>query len=301
MKLLSTTFLIILTMSVSYAQQDKPTPEWAREIIDKEIKNLRVQPEDVHLVRNMTLFYEGDSLPIRIYMPTANEELPILYHIHGGAWVAGDLESHDNICRYLANHTGSIVIAIDYTRPPEKKFPVALNQCYYVFNWIREHAGELGGDKKKIAIIGDSAGGDLLGGLGLMLKDKNQLNEYIAQVFIDPATNLTDQGGSYKAYKIFIDWYLANREDSKNPYASPMLGKDFTGMPKTLMVTSEKDALRAEGKELYEKMKMSGVDIEYFEIAGIGHLGQYWAAGEKLALPAMNKVTEMLNQVFHNQ
>jgi acetyl esterase len=271
------------------------TPQRARSIIKNSIKDLNIPPEEVHAVEDSSV----DGIPIRIYRPSNEQGLPILYQVHGGVWVAGSLESHDNICRYLANHTKSIVVAIDYSRPPESKFPKAVNEVSRVFDWIKENTEKLKGDPKRIALIGDSAGGNMVAALSLMLKEKGSIDDIAAQILVNPALDLTPSGGSFKAYKMCVDWYLKSDEDSKDVYASPLLAKDFSKLTKTLVITCEDDALKDEGKKYFERLKTEGIEANYFEIPGEGHLGPLWAAAHPKAKSAMEEVSKTLTQVFY--
>jgi len=120
------------------AQNQMPTAQQIRQSIAGEIKSFNIPPAAIFKVENRVVVNGKDSIPIRIYYPKAGKKLRIIYHVHGGALVAGDLETHENICRVLANNTKSIVVAIDYRKPPEFPYPASINDCEFVLEWIKK-------------------------------------------------------------------------------------------------------------------------------------------------------------------
>ena len=172
-------FLILNGIAFSQeGEQTTPTPEQYRAMIAKSIADLNVPAEAVSDIKMILI---NDSINLRIYYPSVEGPLPILFQMHGGCWVAGDLETHDNICRYLCNQAECIVVAIDYRQPPENRYPAAVNDCYSALQWIYKNAEVLGGDKCKIALIGDSSGGNLAS--ALIITSENDESKDEAQLY----------------------------------------------------------------------------------------------------------------------
>lgn len=287
------TSLLFLQFIFSFSQNRMPTPDEVRVSIANSITDLNVKPESVTLVENKLV----DSIPIRIYNPNPKKKLPVIYLVHGAVWVAGDLETHDNICRYLANHTEAIVVAVHYRRAPEHKFPAAFDDSYAVMKWISSNTKKLNGSGK-LVLIGDSAGGQLVASLGLMNASAEKPIPVTAQVLVDPALDLSKGSDSYSAYGFFIDWYLNKTDNTSDIRISPLLAKDFRKVPKSIIVVAENDRIRDEGEQLHQKLLDAGVSSVLFVQPNVGHLGADWCAGSERAFPAMKFVVAELRKVF---
>ena len=193
------------------------------------------------------------------------------------AWIAGNLDTHDNVCRKLSLNTKAIVISVDYRLAPENPFPAGLNDVYNILEWTYKNAESINGDEKHIAIAGDSAGGNLSAAVSLMAKDKNGPH-ITCQVLIYPSTNiyeLNTESWSYfsndfniskEEMEKYISLYVPRKEDRKNPYASPLLAKDFNELPDTLVITAEIDPLRDEGEAYGNKLKDTGIQCRCYKI-----------------------------------
>lgn len=257
-----------------------------------------LSPEEarrVHLARRS--FEEGEQvgsvndskiqgpigeIPIRIYTPlnNGNDELPILVYYHGGGWVIGGLDSHDSVCRTLTNGAECIVISVDYRLGPEHKFPAAVEDSYAALEWISMNANALGGDRNRIAVGGDSAGGNLATVVSIMAKEK-QVPKVVYQLLIYPSTGVgptrsyEENSEGFILTKELMAWfrkhYLNDSSDTTNPYFSPYLHEDVTGLPPALIITAEYDVLRDDGKAYAAKLKAAGVDVEYINYAGMIH------------------------------
>lgn len=292
MKQLLTSILCFI-FTLSLAQNRMPAPDEVRVSIANSIKDLHVKPEQITLVENKLV----DSIPIRIYNPNPKKKLPIIYLVHGAVWVAGDLDTHDNICRYLANHAEAIVVAVNYRRAPEHKFPAAFDDCYAVMKWISSNTDKLNGNGK-LVLIGDSAGGQLVGSLCLMNASEEKPIPITAQVLVDPALDLSKDSDSYSAYGFFIDWYL-NKTDSTNDIRiSPLLAKDFKKTPKAIVVVAENDRIRNEGERFHQKLLDAGVSSVLYVQPNVGHLGADWCAGSERAFPSMTFVIAELRNIL---
>jgi acetyl esterase len=223
----------------------------------------------------------GGEIPVRIYRPSDDDRLPALVYFHGGGWVLGNLDSHDATCRLLTNGAQCVVISVDYRLAPEHKFPAAADDAYAATTWVAENAAPLGIDPRRIAVGGDSAGGNLAAAVTLMAKEQGEPS-IAYQVLIYPVTNHSFDTTSYETnaegYMLtrrsmiwFWNHYLAEPADGQNAYASPLQADDLGGLPPALVITAEFDPLRDEGAAYAERLKQAGVPVKYTDYPGMIH------------------------------
>ena len=224
----------------------------------------------------------ADDILVRLYNPSASDdkELPIMVFVHGGGWVFGDLESHDHVCRALAHEAGCLVLAVDYRLAPEYPFPAGLEDCMAVLAWVSGNAASLGADSEKLAIGGDSAGGNLSAVMAQEAQKNGgpniafQLLLYPATDFLADNNSLRDNAEGYlltkEAITRFADLYLRDGQDRRDPRISPIYG-DLAGLPPAHVITAEFDPLRDEGATYAEAMKSAGVDVTYAMYPGMVH------------------------------
>lgn len=272
-----------------------------REYLNKQSTQWSGKPIPFSNIKNITIEINSEKIPVRIYTPEGGAKLPIVIYSHGGFWIGGNLDTHDSICRKLSQNTNAIIISADYHLAPENPFPAAVNDVYNILQWTSKNAGSINGDEKHIAVAGDSSGGNLSAAASLMSRDKN--GPHIAcQVLIYPSTNiyeLNSKSWSYFANDFnlskedmekYISLYVPKKEDRKNPYASPLLAKDFNNLPDALVITAEIDPLRDEGEAYANKLKEAGIQAEVTRYKGVTH-----------GFITMNKITnksdEALNQI----
>ncbi len=224
----------------------------------------------------------GGPIGLRLYRPhSAKPVLPALLYFHGGGWSAGDLDTHDHLCRHLAFAGDVVVIAVDYRLAPEHPFPAPLADCVAAWDWARASAAALGIDAARIAVGGDSAGGNLAAALTLQLRDAGatlpafQLLIYPAVDFTADNASLRDNATGYlltrAAMEMFADWYLVDRARRADPLASPLLAASHQGLPPALVQTAEFDPLRDEGAAYAEKLRAAGVAVTYRLYPGMLH------------------------------
>jgi acetyl esterase len=213
----------------------------------------------------------GPEVPVRIYRPKGEGPFPTVVFYHGGGFVIGDLESHDITCRYLANETDSVVVAVDYRLAPEHPFPAAVEDCYAATTWAAS-AEELDGDGN-LAVMGDSAGGNLAAAVSLMARDLDG-PDIDRQVLVYPATSRSDDwpsmtqfGEGYFLQAEDMDWfhdsYVPNEVHEANPYANPLEAADLSGLPPATVITAGFDPLRDQGAAYAEALAEAGIDVEY--------------------------------------
>jgi acetyl esterase len=223
------------------------------------------------------------ALPYRSYTPVdpAGEPLPALLYFHGGGFVIGDLDTHDGLCRLLANASGCRVISVEYRLAPEHKFPAAVEDACAAACWVADHARELGIDPGRIAIGGDSAGANLAAVVCQLAKQAGG-PKLALQFLLYPATDSAVETASRRALaegylleKKSIDWffeqYVEPETDPKDPRLSPLLASDLAGLPPAQIHTAEFDPLRDEGKAYAEKLAAAGVKVEYVCHPGMIH------------------------------
>jgi acetyl esterase len=225
----------------------------------------------------------GGLLRVRIITPLAagTGPLAVLVYFHGGGWVLGNLESHEGICRSLANAGGVIVVIVDYRLAPEHRFPAAVLDAYTATRWAAEHAAEFGGDPLRIAVAGDSSGGNLAAVTCLMARDRGgPLLKF--QVLLYPITDCDLDTKSYieNAEGYFLtrsemawywDHYVKNAEDRLHPHASPLRAANLSGLPPALVLTAEFDVLRVEGEAYARRLQEAGVALKLRRYDGMIH------------------------------
>jgi acetyl esterase len=222
------------------------------------------------------------EIPVRVYGPrVGGAPLPTVAYFHGGGWVQGDLETHHGLCARLAKHAGALVVAVDYRLAPEHKFPAAVEDCLAAYRWLRAHGRDLGGDPARVAVAGDSAGGNLSAVIS-QLTASGATPVPTCQVLIYPAVDFSFETDSHRdladGHVIPRDrvlWYgeqyLRDDKDKADLRASPLRAPSLAGQPPTLIVTGGFDPLRDEGKAYGDRLREVGVDVVYREYPGQIH------------------------------
>jgi len=221
----------------------------------------------------------GD-IPARIYTPHGNGPFGLVVYFHGGGWVIGNLDTHDGVCRDLAHHSGCIVASIDYRLAPEHKFPAAAEDCYAATRWLAAN-GTAGADPRRMAVAGDSAGGNLAAAVALMARDRGGA-ELRYQVLIYPVTDAAcdtascrENADGYFLTTVMMRWfwnhYLNEDADRDNPYACPLRARDVGNLPPALVITAEFDPLRDEGESYATRMSEAGVPVQLKRYEGMIH------------------------------
>lgn len=260
------------------------TPEEAREFLvnlQKEThKEIEADIKDIQISDK-----EGGEISVRIVKPKdSNETLPAILYIHGGGWVIGDKDTFDMLIRTLAICTNSVIVFPEYSRSPEAKYPKAINEVYTTLEYISENAGELNINPDKIAIAGDSAGGNMAAVTAIKAV-KNNGPKLVFEALFYPVTNIDMDTQSYnnfedgpwlskKAMEWFFKSYLDNVKEKKDDiYVSPLKAEieDLKNLPPTLIITDENDVLRDEAEAYARKLDEAGVDVSSVRINGTHH------------------------------
>ncbi|SDH36734.1 alpha/beta hydrolase [Pseudonocardia oroxyli] len=225
----------------------------------------------------------GD-VPVRIYTPPGSDTqgpLPVLVYYHGGGWVIGDLDSHDGLCRTIAARSGALVVAVDYRLAPEHRFPAAVDDSYAALTWVAEKIGDYGGDPTRLAVGGDSAGGNLSAVVAQLAKQRGgpalrfQLLVYPAVDRFDDSPSMTENALGPLLSRAWIEWflgcYLSSPDEGLDPRVSPALTEDLSGLPPALVITAEFDPLRDQGAAYAGRLRQAGVDATLLPVDGMIH------------------------------
>ena len=254
------------------------TPEEARAFVNS---MPRISGPDAARVEDRRIDASGHEVPVRVYTPEGAGPFPLLVWFHGGGWVLGSLDGADGVARHLSKGAGCVVVSVDYRLSPETKFPGPLDDCYDATQWAVRNASSLNVDPTKVAVGGDSAGGNLAASVSLMARDQGGPS-LAFQLLVYPVTDRNFDTPSYlenadgylltrDAMIWFWDHYLASEQDATNPCASPLRAPDLRGLPAALVMTAEYDPLRDEGEDYAEVLKRAGVTTEYVFYPGMIH------------------------------
>ena len=279
----------------------------ARRAMDA-LASLRVDPAPVRSAVDRRVPGPAGEVPVRIYTPNAPAPLPLLVFFHGGGWVLGGLDTHDGTCRELANGAGCVVVSVDYRLAPEHKFPAAAEDCYAVTQWAAAHAAELGADAKRLAVGGDSAGGNLAAVVAQIARDRGG-PPLVFQLLIYPVIAAAFDTASYRdnaeGYLLtagdmrwFWNHYLASSADAADPYAAPLGALTLAGLPPALVITAEFDPLRDEGELYAHRLEEAGVPARLTRYDGMIH--GFFGMGHMMdkAKAAVQESCANLRQVF---
>jgi acetyl esterase len=239
-------------------------------------------PEEVARVEHRFIPGPTADLPVRIYYPDTSEgPFPAIVWYHGSGWVICNIEVNDVPARAIANRSGCVVIAVNYQKAPEHRFPVPLDDCFATLQWAAANAARLGIDANRIAIGGDSAGGNLAAAVALRAAAEG--GPAVAfQVLVYPVTDHAFDTESYEAnaegyllqresMRYFWDKYLASPGDGANPYASPLRAPSLVGLPPAFVATAEFDPLLDEGEAYAHRLSEDGVDVQLEHYEGMVH------------------------------
>lgn len=230
---------------------------------------------------------DGATVTVRRYRPQGEGPFPAHLYLHGGGFWVGTVAQSDGPCRAVANDAGCVVLSVDYRLAPEAKFPVPLEDCYTALGWVLQNAGPLEIDPARVSIGGTSAGGNLAAAVALVARDRGG-PPLVLQVLEVPTTDLTmsqpsieeNAGGPLLTKESLLqlrDYYLADPDEARHAYASPLLAADLSGLPPALVMTAELDPLRDEGEAYAQRLTEAGVVVEHVRWEGQFHGSQLMA------------------------
>ncbi len=257
--------------------------ETARDQLDELFSML--DPEPVGDVQDLDIPGPAGPIPVRVYAPEdePDDSPGVFVTFHGGGWVLGDLDTHDPFCRAVTNAADCLVISVDYRRAPEHPFPAAVKDCYAAVEWAADYAPHLGGDPERLAVGGDSAGGNLTAAITLLARDRGG-PDLCHQSLIYPAVNsrvgpefdsYEENGSGYFLERESMEWYderyIQDDLDARNEYAAPLLARDLSGLPPATVITAGFDPLRDEGIAYADRLEDAGVAVSHEHFEGMIH------------------------------
>ena len=257
-----------------------PLPELRQQL--RTMVTLMDEPApDLPRIEDIRIPGPAGALPARVYAPTPSAPLPAVAYFHGGGWVQGDLETHHGLCARLAGLAGVLVVAVDYRLAPEHKFPAAVDDCLAAYRWLRARGREIGADSARVAVAGDSAGGNLSAVVS-QLTAAAGTPVPTCQVLIYPAVDFSLETDSHRELvdghviprdRIvwYMEQYLRDEGDKADLRASPLRASSLAGQPPTLIVTAGFDPLRDEGRAYADRLAQAGVDVVHREYPGQIH------------------------------
>ncbi|MBN8851020.1 MAG: lipase [Sphingobacteriales bacterium 50-39] len=250
----------------------------------------------------------GGGIHARIYTPkNAGSPMPVIVYYHGGGWVIADINTYDASARGLAEKTGAIVVSVHYRQGPEHKFPTAHHDVFAAYQWVLQHAASWRGDPKKVALAGESAGGNLACNVSIMARDKG-IQSPLCQVLVYPVANNDMNSVSYQKYanakplsKSIVAWMVKNYLPDISMSGDPRIAlvkADLKGLPPTTIIGAEIDPLMTEGEMLRDKLKEAGVATDYKLYNGVTHEFFGMAAVVPEAKDAQNYASGVLKKAF---
>ena len=257
----------------------QPTPADAvKALLEKQGKS--TAPEPVGNVTNRTIPGAGGPIPIRIYTPKGSGPFPVVVYYHGGGWVIADLDTYDASPRALAKLANAVVVSAHYRQGPEHKFPAAHQDAFAAYRWVLANAESLKGDPSKVAVAGESAGGNLAAAVAMMARDSGAQMP-VHQVLVYPIAGYDFNTPSYQEnaeakplnkpmMRWFFQNYLRSPADGKSPLVD-LVHADLQGLPPATVITAQIDPLRSEGKALAERLQSAGVQVDYKNYEGAAH------------------------------
>lgn len=259
------------------------SPDEARKVLEGAQKSVKVNLGAAE-VSDKTIEVDGQKINLKIVRPeNAKDKLPVFMFFHGGGWVIGDYPTHERLIRDLVAESGCCAVYVDYSRSPEAQYPASINQAYAATQWVSEHGDEINVDGSRLAIAGNSAGGNMAIAVTSMAKDKGG-PDIRFQLLLWPVTNANFETESYNQFaedhfltknmmKWFWDCYAPDEKDRQNKYASPLqaAASEFKNFPPTLVQTAECDVLRDEGEAFARKLDEAGVSVTTTRYVGMIH------------------------------
>lgn len=249
-----------------------------------------------------------EGVLVRTYTPLqGNGPFPVIVYYHGGGWVIANLNTYDPSARALAEKTGAVVVSVAYRQAPEHQFPAAHEDAFAAYRWAVENAGRINGDPNRVAVAGESAGGNLAVAVALIARERDvKLPAHVLSVY--PIADGDTESPSYQQYadakplnrplmQWFFDKYLGNPDDAQSPLIS-LVNANLSGLPPTTIINAEIDPLRSEGEELAQLMRKAGVPVEQQTFRGVTHEFFGMASVLEQAVRAQDFAVRRLGETF---
>lgn len=267
----------------------QPTPADAVKVVMKKKLGKTPVPEKVAKVEDRT--YGDAKIPVRIYTPKGKGPFPVIVYFHGGGWVIADLDVYDASPRALANAAGAIVVSAHYRQAPENKFPAAHDDAFTAYRWTLDNAASFGGDPARVAVAGESAGGNLAINTAIRARDE-KLTMPRHMLLVYPVAGADMSTPSYVTNanaeplgKAGMEWFVkhvfSDPEMAKDPRIDLVSRKDLAGLPSATVITAEIDPLRSEGQALAKNLAAAGVNVDAVDYRGVTH--EFFGMGAAVA------------------
>ena len=296
----------IETLSAEEARRQPSIADAVRRV--QEERGLSTAPRPVARVRDVSIAGPGGPIPARVYVPEGRRPFPVIVYYHGGGWVLADLDTYDASARALASEVNAVVISADYRKGPEHKFPAAHEDAFAAYGWALKNARTYGGDPARIAVVGESAGGNLAINVARLAR-QHGTQVPLHEVLIYPIAGGSTDTPSYrenenakplnKAMMVwFFDKYLRGPGDAREPMIDLVNAPDLADLPPTTIVTAEIDPLRSDGQMLADRLRAAGVPVEAMDYTGVTHEFFGTAPLVAKATEAQSFVSRRLRQAF---
>ena len=257
-------------------------------------------PQALASVQDASLPGPAGSIAVRCYRPAAASLLPLVLYAHGGGWVTGSLDSHDRVCRLLAQRLPAVLVAVDYRCAPEHVFPAALDDFEAAWRWARAQALALGADGARFAVAGDSSGGNLAAALSLRLRAAG-LAQPELQLLLYPALDARCSRAAYREFDVGYNltaaqmaWYWSLYRagaDADNPELSPLAASDLSRLAPAVVAVAEADVLRDDGLDYARRLAAAGVQVRFVECAGMIHGFLRWTGAVTAATLCIDAIS----------
>lgn len=266
-------------LSPAEARKQPGPPDAVKLTLKKQGKP--VTPEPVAKVEDIKIPGAAGEIPARVYTPSGTGPFPVLVYFHGGGWVIAGINAYDSSCRALTNAAGAVVVSVGYRMAPEHRFPAAHEDSYAATQYIMKNAATMNGDPKKVAVGGESAGGNLATAVCLMARDRKGTMP-VHQMLVYP---VTDTGLAFDSMLInkdakplnkammawFVRYTISKPADKNHPYLAVLRNKNVSGLPPATVITAQIDPLLSEAKAYADKLQKAGVPVRYKYYSGVTH------------------------------
>jgi acetyl esterase len=274
----------------------------------EDLTALAGDPVEVGNVRDITILVDGAEIGARVYTPEGTGPHPVVMFFHGGGWVICSLDTHDHLARAICRGAAAVVVSVDYRLAPEYRYPTAAYDCFAATKWVADNASPLNGDASRLAVCGDSAGGNLSAVVSQMARDAGGPAICFAAL-IYPAVDMTAKGGSlddnatgYFLETAGMEWFMGHYvtdEERAETMASPLLHEDLSGLPPCFIATCEFDPLRDEGEAYASALKAAGCHVESKRYDGLIHAAANLTGVLDLGRQLVADVSSQLRTALH--
>jgi acetyl esterase len=278
-------------------------------IVSAEFTKAPAEERSVARLENAEIPGPEAPIPVRIYTPAGAGPFPVLMYFHGGGWTGGSPLLYDDLCRFLCNRASCVVVSVDYRLAPKYTFPAGFEDVYAATLWARDNPGRLNSDPDRLAVAGESAGGNLAAAVALAARNRGG-PKLVLQVLAFAATDLAsldtdsylqnnaEAGLTREKVIYFRDQYLQGPADRINPYVSPLRAADHHSLPPALIIVGEKDVARDDGLHYGAALEKSGVRVRTVMLSGQGHAVVPWATASEQARPALDATVQALKEAY---